>query len=56
MTSTNISRASAILLVAGGMVLLFAPDVVLPRIIPGFPPPVPGSDSCSAARGWASRR
>ena len=31
------SRASAGLLLAGGLALLFAPDVVLPRLVPGFP-------------------
>jgi hypothetical protein len=35
--STLVSRASAALLLVGGLVLLFASDVVLPRIVPGFP-------------------
>ena len=35
--STHVSRASALYLAAGGLVLLFAADVVLPRLIPGFP-------------------
>lgn len=37
MISTRISRASAAVLAAGGLALLFAPDVVLPRLIPDFP-------------------
>ena len=37
MISTHVSRASALLLAAGGLVLLFAADVVLPRLIPAFP-------------------
>ena len=36
--STLITRASAILLALGGLVLLFASDAVLPRLVPGFPP------------------
>ncbi len=39
MISTMLSRASAGLLVLGGLALLFAPDVILPRLIPGFPVP-----------------
>lgn len=35
--STLISRASAVLLLLGGLALLFAPDVILPHLIPGFP-------------------
>ncbi len=38
MISTQVSRASAGLLLAGGLALLFAPDSVLPRLVPGFPP------------------
>lgn len=38
MISSGVSRASAAILFAGGLVLLFAPDVVLPRLIAGFPP------------------
>src|SRR5215212_7359207 len=38
MISTLISRISALVLALGGLVLLFAADVTLPRIIPGFPP------------------
>lgn len=37
MTSSLISRASAVLLAAAGLPLLFAPDVVLPWVLPGFP-------------------
>ena len=37
MHSTLISRVSAGLLLVGGLGLLFAPDVILPRLIPGYP-------------------
>lgn len=37
MISSVIARASAALLVGAGVPLLFAPDAVLPRLIPGFP-------------------
>ena len=37
MHSTLISRVSAGLLLAGGLGLLFAPDVILPRLIAGYP-------------------
>ncbi len=37
MISTRISRASAAVLAAGGMALLFAADAILPRVSPGFP-------------------
>ena len=36
--SSLVSRASAALLLAGGLALLFAPDAILPRLVPGFPP------------------
>lgn len=36
MISTRLSRASAALLSSGGLALLFAPDVILPRLVPGF--------------------
>ena len=36
--STHISRASAAVLFVGGLALLFASDVILPRLIPAFPP------------------
>ena len=36
--STLVSRASAGFLLLAGIVLLFAPDVVLPRLVAGFPP------------------
>lgn len=36
MISTGLSRASAGLLSSGGLALLFAPDVILPRLAPGF--------------------
>ena len=35
--STRISCASAGLLLIGGLALLFAPDVILPRLVPTFP-------------------
>jgi len=35
--STSITRISGILQLLGGLVLLFVPDVMLPRLIPGFP-------------------
>lgn len=37
MISTLVSRLSALTLFAGGFTLLFASDVVLPRLVPGFP-------------------
>lgn len=37
MTATLISRVSAAILLAAGITLLFAPDVVLPRLIPDYP-------------------
>jgi hypothetical protein len=36
--STQVSRASAGLLLLGGLALLFVPDAILPRLVPGFPP------------------
>jgi hypothetical protein len=37
MISSLISRTSATVLLVGGLVLLFASDVVLPALAPGFP-------------------
>ena len=37
MLSTRLSRASALVLLLGGLALLFAPDALLPRLVPGFP-------------------
>jgi hypothetical protein len=37
MISSLISRCSAGLLLLGGVALLFAPDVVLPALVPAFP-------------------
>jgi len=37
MISSLISRASATLLLLGGLALVFAPDVLLPALVPGFP-------------------
>jgi hypothetical protein len=36
--SSRVSQASAIVLALGGGALLFAPDVILPALVPGFPP------------------
>jgi hypothetical protein len=36
--STHVSRASAVVLLLGGLALLFAPDALLPRLVAGFPP------------------
>jgi hypothetical protein len=38
MISSRITIASAIVLFVGGLALLFAPDIVLGRLVPGFPP------------------
>ena len=38
MISSLLSRVSAALLLVAGGTLLFAPDVLLPAVIPGFPP------------------
>ena len=38
MISSLVTRTSAALLLVGGLALLFAPDVLLPRIVPGVPP------------------
>jgi hypothetical protein len=38
MPSTIVSRASAAVLLVAGVALLFAADVILPRLVPGFPP------------------
>jgi peptidoglycan/LPS O-acetylase OafA/YrhL len=35
--SSMVSRASAILLLVGGLALLFAPDALLPALVPDFP-------------------
>jgi hypothetical protein len=35
--SSLVTRASAALLLLGGVALLFAPDLILPRLVPGFP-------------------
>ena len=37
MISTQLSRASASLLLLGGVALLFIPDVILPAVVPGVP-------------------
>jgi hypothetical protein len=37
LSSQLVSRISALVLLIGGVVLLFAPDAVLPRLSPGFP-------------------
>lgn len=38
MISSVISHVSALVLGVAGVALLFASDVVLPRVVPGFPP------------------
>lgn len=38
MASAVLSRVSAVVLLVAGLVLLFAPDVALPALVPGFPP------------------
>ena len=38
MISTQIARASTVLLLLGGLTLLFASDSILPNLIPAFPP------------------
>ena len=38
MISSRISHASAFVLFVGGLAMLFAPDIVLGRLVPGFPP------------------
>lgn len=36
--SSGLSRVSALVLLLGGLALLFAPDALLPALVPGFPP------------------
>jgi hypothetical protein len=36
--SSTIARVSAVVLLLGGVAMLFAPDTILPALIPGFPP------------------
>ena len=38
MFSSLVTRASALLLAAAGLALLFAADVILPALVPGIPP------------------
>lgn len=38
MISSLLSRASAAVLLLGGIAFLFVPDVLLPVLVPGFPP------------------
>ena len=38
MISSRLSQLSAALLLLGGLALLFASDVLLPALVPGFPP------------------
>ena len=63
MISSLVSRVSAALLLAGGLTLLFAPDAVLPRLVPGFPPAgawlgqlLAAALLALAALDWLSRR
>lgn len=51
MISSLISRASTAFLTLGGLALLFAPDNILPRIIPTFPVSVSWLGQLIAA-GW----
>ena len=37
MISTRLSQVTAIALLIGGLALLFVPDVILPRLVPGYP-------------------
>jgi hypothetical protein len=37
MISSVIGRTSAAILLVGGLILLFAPGLVLPRLVPGYP-------------------
>ncbi|MGH8190730.1 MAG: hypothetical protein ACREP2_04725, partial [Rhodanobacteraceae bacterium] len=37
MISSVLSQVSALVLFVAGLALLFAPDVVLPAVVPGFP-------------------
>ena len=50
MISSRITFASALVLFVGGLLLLFAPDIVLGRLVPGFPP---GSSWVGALLGAA---
>lgn len=38
MISSTLTRTSATFLAAAGVALLFAPDILLPALVPGFPP------------------
>jgi len=38
MISSLVTRVSAAALLLGGLALLFVPDMVLPRLVPSFPP------------------
>jgi hypothetical protein len=49
--STRLSSASAVLLIAGGVVLLFIPDVILPRLMPEIPTSAAWLGQCIGA-GW----
>lgn len=49
--STRLSSASAVLLFAGGVVLLFIPDVILPGIMPDLPRTAAWLGQCIGA-GW----
>lgn len=51
MISSAISRASALFLVVAGVALLFAADIVLPAVFPGFPPTAVWLGQLIAA-GW----
>lgn len=53
MISSLVSRLSAVVLASGGLALLFAPDALLPRVLPGLPPEGGWLGQCIAA-GWLS--
>ena len=61
--STQIARASTAVLIVGGLLLLFAADAILPRLIPTFPAAgawlgqlLGASWLAVAALNWLSRR
>lgn len=51
MISSTVSRISAIVLLIGGLAFLFAADVLLPALVPGFPPEAAWLGQLLAA-GW----
>jgi hypothetical protein len=53
MISSVISRVSALVLAVAGLPLLFASDLLLPQLLPGFPPNAAWVGQLIAA-GWLS--